>query len=493
MKQTLLLSLLLFSASAISQTKSIPSTELAAGSNLFFAATMTTTDITVTFQGPDDRWFAFGLGFMMSNADALIYTDGKVGASHPLGVHDYDLNAQNAAGVDKDVIDNWTITSNTTSTGTRTIVATRLLSTGDPVDHIITFSDPTLNLVWAKAGSAGFTLSYHGGPNRGPTSLTWVVPDLTPPALSGAFSPADNATGVSLTTSMVVNFNESIALATGNIELREVVSNTIVEQFDVATSGNLTVSGAQLTIDPSSLLASITAYYVAIPSGAIEDLANNVYAGFTDSTTWNFTTLDNTSDTTAPILQGAFIPADNATAVNPTTNLTATFNEDIMLVAGNITLRNLFGGAIIETFDVATSTNLTVTSNILVIDPTSDLVANGEYYLTIDLGAITDLNSNNFAGFTDDSTWNFAAPIGGINELEALYQLSFTTANQLMIMTESGDAYNVNIVSLSGQIIKKMTNLSQNTTIDLSQLHEGMVVIQLETSQGSLSKKVILH
>ena len=52
--------------------------------------------------------------------------------------------------------------------------------------------------------------------------------------------------------------------------------------FDVA-SAQVTVSGATVTINPSSDLASLTGYYVQIDSGAVEDTAGNDFAALTGS------------------------------------------------------------------------------------------------------------------------------------------------------------------------------------------------------------------
>ena len=152
----------------------------------------------------------------MADGDAIIYTDGKVGAMHALGVWDYDLNAQNAAGVDKDAQDNWSVSSNTTNLGVRTIVASRNLNTGDPIDHVINFGDASLNLIWAKGNTASNTLAYHGAGNRGSASIPWTIPDLTPPQLGVTpFLPADNSIDVSLGTNGIITFDENIALGAG--------------------------------------------------------------------------------------------------------------------------------------------------------------------------------------------------------------------------------------------------------------------------------------
>jgi len=62
-----------------------------------------------------------------------------------------------------------------------------------------------------------------------------------------------------------------------------------VEAINV-TSSQVTVSNATVTIDTTSPLVSGNTYYVQVTAGAIEDVSGNDYAGFTDTTTWDFTT-----------------------------------------------------------------------------------------------------------------------------------------------------------------------------------------------------------
>ncbi len=102
-------------------------------------------------------------------------------------------------------------------------------------------------------------------------------------------SPADDSTGVAVLTDLVISFDENVQKGTGNITIHLASDNYVVQTIDV-TSAAVTVSGADVTINPPSDLAASTAYYVNIPSGAIEDLSGNDYAGIADATTWNFTT-----------------------------------------------------------------------------------------------------------------------------------------------------------------------------------------------------------
>jgi len=283
--------------SSFGQVKTIDEQEIQAGSGVFFGATMDDglSQLTMTMKGPDDRWCGLGFGSFMSNADVLLYTDGKVGpGAHPLDAWDYDLSAQNAAGVVKDGIENWTITSNTVAAGVRTVIATRALNSGDPIDHVLNFSDATVDVIWAKGDGAGFTLGYHGGANKGVVTLAWSVPDVTEPALSVTpFNPADNQIDVAIATNLTATFDEDVVAGIGSIELRLTSTDALVESFDVTTDATFT--GNQVSLNPATDLVFLENYYVVIPNGAIEDVVGNVYSGFSDNTTWNFTAIDEIS------------------------------------------------------------------------------------------------------------------------------------------------------------------------------------------------------
>ncbi|NBR07863.1 MAG: hypothetical protein EBT92_19160, partial [Planctomycetes bacterium] len=105
-------------------------------------------------------------------------------------------------------------------------------------------------------------------------------------------SPADNATNLVPPTTLVMTFNENIAKGvTGTIVIKKTSDNTTVESFNVATSGRIMVSNSTVTITPSVTLAYGTGYYVTVDSTALLDLAGNAFAGLSNTTDWNFTTL----------------------------------------------------------------------------------------------------------------------------------------------------------------------------------------------------------
>lgn len=399
MKKHYLLALAFLPLFASGQLKQIAFAELTAGSGMFFGAEMSTTTITVTLQGPADRYLAFGFGTGMANGnDALIWSTLGSGAA-TLQVRDHRMIGSGSEP-SVDAQQDWTIISNNVSGGNRTIVASRGLNTGDANDVTFNFAATTQNLFWAKGPSASNQLQYHGGNRASGIVRNWTLVDQTPPTLNTT-TPADNASGVSLTGNLTLAFNEPVSWGTGSITLYDGSNNVI--QTVSSGSPQVTFFGNNAIFNPTANLVPNTDYYVHVEPTALKDAANNFFAGFTDNTTWNF----NTNDVTAPtLIANPFVPADNAVAVAVGTNLVVTFNENVQTGAGLIELFD-GSGALVESFDVATSPAVTVTGAAVTVNPTSDLALNEDYYVHIAAGAIEDVSGNDYAGISNNTTWNF--------------------------------------------------------------------------------------
>ena len=103
-------------------------------------------------------------------------------------------------------------------------------------------------------------------------------------------SPADNATAVSPSANLVINFSEIVETQSGNITIKKSSDNSTVATIDVM-GGLVTGSGTtSITINPGSDLAAGTEYYVLVDASAFDDMSGNNYAGILDTTTWSFTT-----------------------------------------------------------------------------------------------------------------------------------------------------------------------------------------------------------
>lgn len=163
MKKITLLFLLSASLSVMAQSYSTGVISLSGTSGLQMTAKIdVSTQVTLTLTGPSDRWFAVGFdaSSMTAGTDVVI-CDGSA------TITSFDRHLTGFASPVADGQQNWTITSNTVASGVRTIVATRALNTGDANDYTFSAAATSLNLIWARANSATFSLGYHGGSNRG--------------------------------------------------------------------------------------------------------------------------------------------------------------------------------------------------------------------------------------------------------------------------------------------------------------------------------------
>ncbi|NVK53355.1 MAG: Ig-like domain-containing protein, partial [Flavobacteriaceae bacterium] len=185
-------------------------------------------------------------------------------------------------------------------------------------------------------------------------NFTITVEDATAPTLTST-SPADNATNVALDANLELTFSENIQAGTGAILIKR-VSDDVTKAIINVTSGQVSITGNVLTINPTLVFDSNTEYYIELQATTIDDLAGNSFAGIADKTTFNFTTLTQVPSTiTFADITKTYGDADftlsttsNSSgaisysivgAANGTT-LSGTNNEDVSLGnAGAVTIR----------------------------------------------------------------------------------------------------------------------------------------------------------
>ena len=164
-KITLILLLMIIGSPLFSQTWTTDVVNLATGFTVKFDVTSTT--VTMTMTGPDNRW----LGVAISNTtytpggsmgqfvgdDVIVYTNNSI--------KDARMPSLNGFPIDDTSMD-WTIAmgGNTTSGGTRTVIATRARDTGDANDYTFLTSPDTFNIIWALGDvNTQNTFAYHSG------------------------------------------------------------------------------------------------------------------------------------------------------------------------------------------------------------------------------------------------------------------------------------------------------------------------------------------
>ncbi|MEY4365574.1 MAG: hypothetical protein RLZZ305_918, partial [Actinomycetota bacterium] len=124
-----------------------------------------------------------------------------------------------------------------------------------------------------------------------------VTVDRTAPT-AGSVSPADNSVDVARGANMVITFSEVVHRKTGNVVVYGPAAATFATL--AITASQVTGTGTNtITINPSLDLGAGGTYYVNIPNTALADVAGNLYAGITGSTSWNFRTVDNLAPATS--------------------------------------------------------------------------------------------------------------------------------------------------------------------------------------------------
>ena len=310
------------------------------------------------------------------------------------------------------------------------------------------------------------------------TTWSFTTADTTGPTISSTV-PADDATGIDPTADLSVTFNENVAKGTGNISIYD-SGDSLFEAIDV-TSGQVTVSGANVTINPTNTLTDLTGYYVQIDATAIDDTAGNSFAGIGDTTTWSFTT----ADTTGPTISST-VPADDATGIDPTANLSVTFNENVAKGTGNISIYDS-SDSLSEAIDV-TSGQVTVSGANVTINPTNTLTDLTGYYVQIDATAIDDTAGNSFAGIGDTTTWSFttadttgptisstvptdnATGVDPTANLSVIFDENVAKGTGNISIYDSGDSLFEAIDVTSGQVTVSGTTVTINPTNTLADL-----------------------
>ncbi|PQJ95523.1 beta strand repeat-containing protein [Chromatium okenii] len=206
-------------------------------------------------------------------------------------------------------------------------------------------------------------------------------------------------------------FTEKVMPGAGNITIRSDDGSDIrVINIHDSTQVDFTTTPMKVTINPLADLRTNTLYSVQVDGGAITDFANNSYNGISNTTGWNFTTID-----ALPSIVSSS-PADNATATTATpvaldSNIVLVFNEPVKAnpVAKNITLEATVNGAATNTTIATNSSQVSIDGNVVTINPTTDLTSNAIYELYMEADTFIDVDgaANNTAAIANGSGIDF--------------------------------------------------------------------------------------
>lgn len=146
----------------------------------------------------------------------------------------------------------------------------------DGAETFVSGGLPTVSTTVSILAEGVHTLSFYSIDTAGNTSATTTLTikiDKTAPFVTSS-SPANNATGVLTSASVVLNLNESVTAGSG-------FANIVLKKGTTTVTTTKTLSGNKLTIKPSSAMSKNTTYTVTIPANSFVDAAGFSNAAYT--------------------------------------------------------------------------------------------------------------------------------------------------------------------------------------------------------------------
>ena len=222
------------------------------------------------------------------------------------------------------------------------------------------------------------------------TVWNFTVSDPAPTVSS--LTPTDGTTLTSSPATISLSFGEPVYAASGKSITIFNVNDDVMEQIP-ANDDRITVSGANVTIDPDTLLPNWD-YYVQIEAGAFTDAGGRAFAGILDESTWNLTV-----DETKVVTTG------NATSIGTSS---AVLNASINPENDTVAVRFFVGtssGSYTDTVDASPGT-VWGNSTTPVTTTLSGLTGGATYYYKVTATSATENIEGNEKSFaTLSAVW----------------------------------------------------------------------------------------
>ena len=163
--------------------------------------------------------------------------------------------------------------------------------------------------------------------------------------------------------------------------------------------------------------------------------------------------------------------------VDPTTNLTLTFDSNMQAGLGNIIIKKTSDDSVIESIDV-TSGNITITDKIVTINPTVDLLQKTAVYVIVPVGALENTSSNGWTGFNNKTDWTFTT-----DDTTAPTVTTFSPSDNNLSVAPDSDL----IITFSEEIVKGTGNILVKKSADDSVI----ATIDVTSSEVSIANNIV--
>ncbi|MEQ1636760.1 MAG: Ig-like domain-containing protein [Methylococcales bacterium] len=215
--------------------------------------------------------------------------------------------------------------------------------------------------------------------------------------------PADDAQGIAIDSEITIRFIDSVKPGSGHIIIsngqgdtrRIAIHDASQVQFGTTLDSKYGSPSRTLTIKPQQNLLSNSGYFVQLDAGAITSFSDAPLAAVSDTSTYNFTT---SNDTSAPI------PLNAEYTLRPTLTdhpiIAATFNEPVKIGPGEVMVTDRQGDTRQMFLTGADNNRVNLVTR-------SRLLPDTQYFLTAEPDSILDLAGNAFAGVSASNPFTF--------------------------------------------------------------------------------------
>ncbi len=290
--------------------------------------------------------------------------------------------------------------------------------------------------VYYVSMDAGAVVSEQGAPFAGfddASTLTFETVSAPAITLSGT-TPANGAVGVDPATALVFTFSEAVVAGSGKIRVSPVsgTGDVVLDIRDPAVefTEDTVVVGLQPPLEQDR------EYAVEIDATAIQSTVGGAFSGLA-ATDLTFTTALAPPD---PLLLVSTDPTTGATNVPVDSDLVFTFNQDVRLGAGNI---SVYAEGVMEPLTVVPvgAPEVTLNGASVSIDLVPPLAGGSPHYVLVSAGSFESLAGASFAGLSDPDAFTFVSeetfrivsqqPADGATDVEPGTHLTLTFSEDI--------------------------------------------------------------
>ncbi len=220
-----------------------------------------------------------------------------------------------------------------------------------------------------------------------------TIADTSPPSFLYSSSNS-RGSNFKVDNNIYLTFDETVIAGSGYF----IISNEVdTRTIDIKDTNQVSFNEGTMTINPTDDLLVNAIYNVQMASGVITDTVGHAYDGFSNASI--------STTATEPLLLYSN-PTNNAIDFKADDDIRLIFDETVVAGSGAIIFSNEFDT---HTIDIEDTSQVTFEihppssgrNNTVIINPTTDLIANTTYSVEVAKGVIVDSTSHAYAGFSD--------------------------------------------------------------------------------------------